>query len=509
MIGIGAGESQATAALWRSTYGLTHPVLADPTSAVYSAYGNGFVPYNAIIDGEMVLQYSDAGFNSALVIATIEQLLADLLWIEHVPLKDSEDVTPYGTVSTITSEYALVPAELLLRWNLDGGSSFNDVVLTSAGGDDYTGEIPAQVYGTTVYYFITASDTGGRTRTHPADAPTALHSFYVGVDSTPPVIDHEPLGDQVLIQWPSTVSATVTDNQDVDTVTLEFMINGGPAETVPMVLERDGVYSADFTGSASVGDMIEYRITAMDVAVASNTTVDPTAGYHTFSLVDPIPAFIFEPDGVPQSGAAFGQALDVMGIDHDMGASLPSNPSLYSSIFACLGVFATNHILTSAEGQALADFLDLGGRLYMEGGDTWYYDSETPVHPYFMINGLSDGGSDAGPITGAVGTFTDGMLFQYSGGNSYMDRISPIAGAEVVFQNLTPPYMNGISYDGGTYRTIGTSFKFGGLVDGAALSTKDVLLENILEYFDLNHLIVLFADDFESGDDSGWSSASP
>jgi hypothetical protein len=510
VLAIGAGENQATAAIWRNTYGLTHPVLADPTSSVYGLFGDGYVPYNAIIDGEIILQYTTSGFYPTVVIGTIEQLLAELLWIEHVPLKDTEDnVNPYETVSSITSEYALTPGDLLLRWNLDGGSSFTDVVLTPAGGDDYTGDIPAQPNGTTVYYYISAADSSGRTRTHPAGAPNDLHSFYVGVDSTPPVIEHEPLGDQALVQWPSTVSAVVTDNQNVDTVTLEFMINGGPPESVPMVLERDGVYSADLYGAVSVGDMIEYRITAVDVAVTPNSTVDPVSGYHTFSVVEQTPVFIFEPDGTPLSGAAIGQALDAMGIDYDAGAALPANASLYSSIFVCLGVYSTNHQLTSAEGQVLAEFLDHGGRLYMEGGDTWAYDSETAVHPYFNINGLNDGGSDAGPIQGAVGTLTDGMYFQYSGSNNYMDRIAPIGAAEAVFLNVTPQYINGVAYDGGAYRTIGTSFKFGGLVDATAPSTKRDLLTKILEYFDMDHLIVLFGDGFESADFSGWSSVSP
>ena len=43
--------------------------------------------------------------------------------------------------------------------------------------------------------------------------------------------------------------------------------------------------------------------------------------------------------------------------------------------------------LAHAEGQALADYLNAGGMIYMEGGDTWYYDDPTPVHAMFNING--------------------------------------------------------------------------------------------------------------------------
>ncbi len=510
MIGIGAGETQSACQAWIDTHGLTYYVLSDPGGAVYGLFGNGYVPYNAIIDGDGILQYTTSGFNATAVVGTVEQLLAELLWIDHTPLKDTEDnVNPYQTLSTITSGYALVSDDLRLHWNLDGGSTFTDVILTPAGGDDYTANIPAQPYGTTVYYYISAADTGGRTRTNPADAPIELHSFYVGVDSTLPVIDHEPLGDQVPARWPATVSATVTDNVGVDTVTLEFRINGGPPETVPMVFERDGVYSADFFGSVSVGDMIEYRIIAVDVASTPNTAIDPASGYFEFSIVEPMPVFIYEPDGAPLSGTAIAQELDGMGISYDMGTTLTDSPSLYRTIFVCLGVYATNHQLTQAEGEALATFLDYGGRLYMEGADTWYYDPETAVHPYFNIDGLSDGVGDAGPIAGAAGTFSNGMQFEYSGSNAYIDHIAPIGDAEAVFLNVTPQYINGVAYDSGTYRTIGTSFQLGGLVDGTAPSTKHDLLAKILEFFEIDHLIVLFEDGFETSDTSAWSATSP
>jgi hypothetical protein len=511
VLAIGNGVDEAGCQTWINQWGLTHPVLADPTRLVYPFYGDGFIPYNAIIDGDGVLLFTDSGFNQTLVTNTIEQAL---LRINHVPMPDSEDdVNPYTVDCSISSVNPLVPGDLVLHWNVDGGATFNEVSLTSVPGDayteGYTADIPAQSYGTTVYYYLAAGNTDGRTTTDPANAPTGLHSFYVGVDSTPPVIDHEQLVDHILAQWPVTVSATVTDNQGIDTVTLEFMINGGPTETVPMAFERNGVYSADLYGSVSIGDMIEYRITAVDIAAASNSTVDPASGYHVFFMVEPIPVFIFEPDGTPLSGAAFALELDALGLDYDMGATLPANPSLYRSIFACLGVFSTNHQLTQAEGQELFDFLDLGGRIYMEGGDTWAYDTETAVHPHFNIDGLSDGAGDAGPIQGAVGTLADGMYFQYTGGNSYIDHIAPLGGAEAVFLNVTPPYLNGVAYDGGTYRTVGTSFEFGGLVDATVPSTKGHLLLKILEFFDMDTLIILFEDGFESGDTLAWSATSP
>jgi len=505
VLGIGAGMTEATCQSWIDTYGLTHPVLADSSSLVYGLFGDGYVPFNSIIDGELTLRYTTSGYDQPAVIAMIEQLLAELLRIDHVPLPDTEDdSSPYPTDCSIYTNYELIADELLLHWNLDGGSTFNDVTLTALGGDDYTAEIPAQPYGTTVHYYLAAADTDGNAVTEPPDAPTELHSFFVGTDTTLPVIEHEPLGDQALVTWPATVSAMVTDNQGVDSVTLEFKINGGAVESVPMLPARDGEYSADLFGSVHIGDMVEYRIIAVDVAAAPNTAIDPVTGYHAFHLIEQIPVFIFEPDPTPLSGDFIAQGLDALGLSYDMGVALPDNCSLYHSIFVCLGIYGNNHQLTANEGQALATFLDNGGQLYMEGGDTWFFDPATAVHPYFNIDGLADGTGDAGPIDGVSGTFTEGMNFSYQGENNWIDHLAPTGGASPIFENATPEYINGVAYEGRSYRTVGTSFEFGGLVDGSGPSNKNELLRRILDFFD-NGADVLFADGFESGDTTEWS----
>jgi hypothetical protein len=219
--------------------------------------------------------------------------------------------------------------------------------------------------------------------------------------------------------------------------------------------------------------------------------------------------FIYEPDSTPLTGSVIAQFLDERGVAYETGAAVPEYCSLYKTVFVCLGIYSTNHQLTSAEGQALAQFLDDGGRLYMEGGDTWAYDPVTAVHPYFHINGLTDGAGDAGPIAGAAGTFTEGMYFNYTGGNSYIDHLAPIGSAFAIFLETTPQYINGVAYDGGGYRTVGTSFELGGLVDGSSPSTKDELLERIFDFFGVDASGVVFEDGFESGDSSMWSATVP
>jgi hypothetical protein len=204
----------------------------------------------------------------------------------------------------------------------------------------------------------------------------------------------------------------------------------------------------------------------------------------TFTLVvGQIPALIICLDTNHNSGPVIKAALDSNLVANEIVQSIPADLSLYRSIFLCLGIYSNNHVLSSSEGQILADFLNSGGYLYMEGGDTWYYNSPTPVHPMFNINPIADGSGDLGTILGQPGTFTEGMSFTYSGDNSWIDRITHIPPAQTIFMNQSPSYGCAVAYDAGPYKTIGASFEFGGLSDGN--NTKIELMQKYIEFFEL------------------------
>ena len=198
-------------------------------------------------------------------------------------------------------------------------------------------------------------------------------------------------------------------------------------------------------------------------------------------VIGQIPVLILDLDPDHSSGPEMQTSITNLGVSSERLTALPADLNLYSSIFVCLGVYSTNHVLSSAEGQALANFLNNGGMLYMEGGDTWYYDASTAVHSMFNINPQSDGSSDLGIILGQTGTFTEGMSFNYSGANSWIDHIAAIAPADLIFKNQSPSYGCGVAYDEGSYNTIGCSYEFGGLDDSDA--TKDDLMEQYLIFF--------------------------
>ncbi|MBN2174132.1 MAG: choice-of-anchor D domain-containing protein [Bacteroidales bacterium] len=205
------------------------------------------------------------------------------------------------------------------------------------------------------------------------------------------------------------------------------------------------------------------------------------ASYNT--VVGQIPVLILDLDDNASSGPYMQTAMTNLGVGYDYSTSFPGDLNLYSSVFVCLGIYANNYVLSSAQGTTLANYLNNGGTLYMEGGDTWAYDSQTAVHSMFNIDGQSDGSADMGTVVGIAGTFTEGMSFTYSGENSWMDRLGATSPAYVVLQNVSPSYGTAVAYDAGTYKTIGASHEFGGLTDASSPSTKTELMEEYLTFF--------------------------
>lgn len=193
------------------------------------------------------------------------------------------------------------------------------------------------------------------------------------------------------------------------------------------------------------------------------------------------PVLIVDLDPNTSSGPALTNAMANNGIISDYVNFIPANLAEYQSVFVHLGIYASNHVLSAAEGTQLAGYVSQGGNLYMEGGDTWAYDAQTDVHPMFKIDPIADGASDMVSLAGVAGTPLEGISIVYNGENSWMDRLGATDTAFVALNNTSPVYGTAVFFNGGAYRTIGCSHEFGGLTDGT--DTKDQLAGEYLRFF--------------------------
>lgn len=194
-------------------------------------------------------------------------------------------------------------------------------------------------------------------------------------------------------------------------------------------------------------------------------------------------ALILDLGSTNQSCDAITTALAQNGIVPVHQSSIGSNinSEVYPLTFICLGYYPSNHILTDGESASLSTYLDNGGMLYMEGGDTWAYDSVLPIHGYFGINGINDGGPDLATLSGFSGSLAEGLSFTASGSNDWVDRLEAVNGGMEIWENSSPVYITGVSNQTATYRTVGCSFEFGNIPDEA---TQTQVMAAYLSFFD-------------------------
>ena len=304
------------------------------------------------------------------------------------------------------------------------------------------------------------------------------------------IVDDEGGNDNGKIDPGETVDIIVT------------LINNGDyiAQNVTGVIDADTAYisiddsTANF-GTIAISDTATgtFTITAKETVPAGqdldiNLNVSSNNGTYTNSyvmnfIIGQIPILVLDLDGNTNSGPVIQTAIEDAEAISEYSTEFPEDLSDYTSVFVCLGTYNSNHVLTVEEGQLLADFLNTGGSIYMEGGDTWAFDNQTVVHTMFNINGVDDGDNDLGTILGIYGTFTEDMNFNFSGDNSYIDHLEPISPAVLIFENQSPSYGSAVAHDAVDYKTIGSSFEFGGLDDGTYPSTKEEYMIRILNFF--------------------------
>ena len=198
---------------------------------------------------------------------------------------------------------------------------------------------------------------------------------------------------------------------------------------------------------------------------------------------------VWDPSPDASSGPVIHDTLGEIGYSGAYAESLPINSlDRYMAIYISVGIYDSNYIIPSGSAEALAitDYLNNGGCVYIEGGDFWYYDPQVGGHNFCAMFGIyaeADGTGDFHTAVGQAGTITEGMSITYAGENNYIDHLQPIGNGLLIFKNSAPVYGAGVMNETATYKTIGVSFEFAGLQDGAAPSTKADLATAYMEFF--------------------------
>jgi M6 family metalloprotease-like protein len=286
-------------------------------------------------------------------------------------------------------------------------------------------------------------------------AGTLQNSFNAAIYPVPTVSLSQPTQYQV-VNGAVTIQASASDSGSITKV--EFFVDGSSIGT-----DLTSPYQISWNASAAAKGAHVIRADATNNTGLTNNSVPITV----FNVSSQTKALVISLGSTNNSGMAIATALAANNIRPAMASSITSiDPAVYRAVFVCLGYYPSNFVLNSSDSSYLVAYLNAGGSLYMEGGDTWYYDYQYPIHTAMGIEGIEDDGGTPVTISGQAGTFTEGLSFTFEGSSSYPDIIdvaSGVTNAFRIWQSDSPAYFNGVARATGTYKSIGCSFDFGNI----------------------------------------------
>ncbi len=246
-----------------------------------------------------------------------------------------------------------------------------------------------------------------------------------------------------------------------------------PFTYTELTLSRDGLVLATMPGTTtSYADLgldngfYDYAITGTDgvnTSAPSECTLLVIGGPTSGSVLLYAPTAGSGGDGLEASLIANG--INVVTVTSMSGIT----PAAFDASFIALGIFPNNHVLTTSEGSDFADYVEAGGKVFFEGGDTFAYDGPTDLHSVDGISGLSDGSADLfsidGEDSGAGMEFTSYTDLDYTGENNWIDHLAAnLPNAGIIWGNASNADNIGVYKSAGVNGpVIGCSYQFEGL----------------------------------------------
>ena len=152
----------------------------------------------------------------------------------------------------------------------------------------FEGEMPVDFHMGRVQYYFNLKDADNKLYTLPAGAPAKKYAMRIGPDYFSPDIKHNPV--KIISQNSSGVdfSAIVTDNLGINSVKIEYKINGTFQEPVVLNKEENDFFEGVLNLPENIqSGEIEYRIIAEDKSSRKNKKTLPSNGFYNVSLFTP------------------------------------------------------------------------------------------------------------------------------------------------------------------------------------------------------------------------------
>ena len=206
------------------------------------------------------------------------------------PLKDIETNSSRIVKIIVITEDNIALTDSLRLFYRANNSAYTSVKMVPTGNaNEFSTTIQGYQSGTNVNYYFSIYDSLGEYTFLPESAQSDPYKYYVGIDTKPPIINHVPIIQKTKYDFPFYLFAEVNDNVGIDSVFLEYNINGGNYTNKSFIHYRDSIYYVQVNADSSITNL-GYRIVATDSSSQKNVKTFPSSGYQQVNIV---PGFRF------------------------------------------------------------------------------------------------------------------------------------------------------------------------------------------------------------------------
>lgn len=191
--------------------------------------------------------------------------VSDPVFISHSGIRDTSNAgNPTEVKAYIKSRSGIQSAKMF--WTIDTTSGFTQVNMTNVG-DTFRANIPPQVQGSKIYYYITAASVSGRTVSKPLPAPSANFRFTVSSPiGVTPIGSNAPIKFALMQNYPNPFNPSTRIRFDIaksSNVTLKiYDASGKEVLKVTDAFMNAGSYSFEWNASRFASGIYFYKLTA-------------------------------------------------------------------------------------------------------------------------------------------------------------------------------------------------------------------------------------------------------
>ena len=149
----------------------------------------------------------------------------------------------------------------------------------------FSGNLPLDFFQGNLQYYFKLKTANGKLFTHPSTAPSRKFSLRIGPDYSAPTVVHNPVKVISKSEPVINLSAEAHDNIGINSVKIEYKINGILQEPFTLQNAEKDIYKGNLElESQTINGNVEYRIIAEDKSSRGNTRTLPSSGYYSVNV---------------------------------------------------------------------------------------------------------------------------------------------------------------------------------------------------------------------------------